>query len=544
MNDMDRQDADLAENEFIQITDLDPAESPRRRRAERIIVFLHKGMATPRTRYGLLGLLLVLLLGVVFLPLHWPLITTNQQTRTWNSLSFIADPSQTPLDAALVDNSVYIQASDGIVTAYQSENGRVLWRVKLAGTASMQATDLALYCYFATSQGKGVLEALSTRDGRVLWQDSLPAPEIVQASGLVQPGPLMYKDGMLYAETSAGAIYAFQASDGHTLWTYSSVQRAPLNAVLHEQDGIVEINALDNTLHFLNASTGQETMRLPSIYTNAGYSVRLDGPLVYVLPNPYDQGGQSLQTVQVFRVADSKRLWTAHLAGMMMESDGVVYLLNQDGSSLTALRGDTGHTLWTYKPATSDFPAKAMAGLPTEKNGALYVLLLNGTLVRMRVSDGQIIWHTRIPGLPLFLQTTPFLNVNLYFDNGMLFLCDTSEQTTQLNQVYALDVNSGTIIWHTAMGFGGPNQALIFQAGIFYAAQGLDPNDGPLGSATVDAWRDTDGRYLWRYQSQSSVTLPWGPQNRRDIVFLFNEPGNLAILRTSDGKALWSYQAN
>ena len=172
------------------------------------------------------------------------------------------------------------------------------------------------------------------------------------------------------------------------------------------------------------------------------------------------------------------------------------------------------------------------------------MLLLNDTLVRMRVSDGQISWHVQIPGLPLFLQTTPFLSVNLYFDNGMLFLCTTSEQTTQLNQVYALDVSVGKTIWHTAMGFGGPNQALVFQAGIFYAAQGLDPNNGPLGSATIDAWRDTDGRYLWHYQSQSSVSLPLGPQNRRDIVFLFNEPGDLAILRTGEGKALWSYQAN
>lgn len=550
MNDMDRQDADLTENDHIQITDLDPVDSPRRKRAELIRSLLYKSVATPRTRYSLLAFLLILLLCVVLLPLRWPLINMGQQTRTMNSLNLIADPSQMPLNAALTDNQVYAQASDGAVTAYQAENGRVLWRTKLPGTASMQATDLALYCYFATSQGRGLLEALSTRDGRTIWQDSLPAPGIRQGPGLVRSTSLMQSGDALYAEGNDNMIYAFQARDGHLLWTYHSVQKVPLNVVLHEQDGIVEINASDNTLHFLNASNGRETMHLPAAYNNAGDDVRMNGQLIYVLPNPGDYSGQVIQTVQVFRSSDGKRLWTSPLAsstGIIMESDGVVYLVSQDGSSLTALRGGDGHTLWTYRPAAGEASSgpspKAIAGPPTEVNGVLYVLLLDDTLVSMRVSDGQSIWHTRPPGLMPLLRTTPFLRVNVFFDDGMLFLCDMSEQTTQSNLVYALNANSGAMLWRTAMGLGGPNQALIFQAGTFYAAQGLDPNDGPLGSATIDAWRESDGQHLWRYQSQYSVIIPWGPQNRRDLVFLYNAPGALDILRTSDGTVLWSYQA-
>jgi outer membrane protein assembly factor BamB len=225
--------------------------------------------------------------------------------------------------------------------------------------------------------------------------------------------------------------------------------------------------------------------------------------------------------------------------GMVTESDGVVYLISQDGSSLTALRGSDGHPLWTAKPVTG----KAIAGPPTEENGMLYVLLQDNTLISIRMSDGQSIWHTQIPAFPpLPPYTTQFTSIRFFFDHGMLFLCNTPhtpEQATQSNLVYALSVSDGAILWHAVMGQGGSGAGFFFQAGTFYVAQGIDPEGSQgQGHATIDAWRDSDGRHLWHYQSHSAVSIPWGPQDRRDIVFLFNTLGGLDILRTSDGNVL------
>lgn len=450
MNDLDQQNTEFEDDEQIQITDLDPEGSPQRRRAEMMLAVLRKSATRAWVRYGLIGLLFILL-GAAFLQFHQPAPATPTPTPT-------ATPQEDGFNGDLADDRLYFQTNDGMLTAYLDENGRVLWHKKLPGQASLRASGQVLYCYYVTAQGQGRLEALSANDGRVVWWNAMPAVKPEQGTG-PRPVPVSLQPGddALYASVE-GAIYAFQASDGYLRWAYrysqSTDQGAPWGVPMLEQGGIVEIQTPDNNVHILNASDGREMLHFQSDSNSS--LPQLDGQLIYALPSP---GNQSLgQNIQVFRIPDGKRLWRLPLtsgAGPIVEQNGVVYVSSADGSALTALRGSDGHALWTYKTGASETivgsPIQEWNGRLVEEDGMLYLLLQNtqgNTLVGIRISDGQSIWSTRITAFRGQLS-----NVAPVFDDGMIFLDNASSQgpggesNAQPTLIYALRASDGKILW-------------------------------------------------------------------------------------------------
>ena len=519
MNDSDQQSIDLEDDEHIQITDLDAVGTNQKRFTDKLFAILHKGIATPWIRYSSVSLLLLILLGALFLQIY-PSALTSSSSSASNETG--VPPSASGANVTFGDDQIYIQANGGMLTAYQAENGHVLWHKKLPAQASLLASGQIVYLYYATTAGNGRLEALNGNNGRSLWWHALPAPGTALA--LEQSGDA------LYAADDSNTIYAFQASNGHLRWTYRDNIRPilPVGNLLQVKSGIAEIFQADQGQSFLHTSDGRQILHIqPDNSGNLPQAI-IDGRLIYVLPNIGD--APVPQPVQVFRVSDGKLLWSWALPYTssevsLMEQDGIIFYRDDINSSLIALSSTDGHVLWTYKAPSN---ANGIVSTDLEETGLVYLALQYGNVICLRAGDGQILWNTQIKVANQYNNPPGF-----FFENGKIFLYyanGTAGGTTSENdQEYTLSSSDGKVLWHTS-GFSG--QPWI-QASILYTMQ-------PGGR--IDAWRASDGSHLWDSQALAGM-YPYGdPTNNNNLVFLTDQLGNVEVLRANDGKLLWRYR--
>lgn len=521
MNDFNQQNTSLEDDEPVQITDLGPAGTSRQRLAGKLVALLHKSAATPWIRYSLLGLLLCILLGTLVLQNYRAAPTTP-------TTAIQSGSGHTPLaheaQVSLGSNQVYIQASDGTVTAYQAENGHVLWRNKLPGQANLLASGRVIYIYGATTADNGLLEALNGDNGRVLWRHAMPAPGT--NATLEQSGDA------LYAADHDDTIHAFQASNGHLRWTYTVRNQIalPIGNLLQVEDGIAEIFQTDHSLTLLHANNGLEIVHLLS-FDGSTPLIALDDQMIYEVPTSSNTA--SPQPVQIFRASNGKLLWTwpsplTSIGGLITAQNGTIYIVNGENYALTALRASDGHVLWTYPTSDHD----TIIAPPTEESGMIYLFQQNAALqdtalVCLRATTGQPIWSTQTQ------VATSSLNLSPLVDSGMIFI--TTNEAQQNGQIYALRASDGHILWHeatTASLSGGVSA----QAGILYTMQ-------PGGQ--LDAWQERDGTHLWRYQISDSQEMVTGLTSRSDTVLLVDwQIGKVEALRVSDGKLIWRYPSS
>src|SRR5258708_15159657 len=172
MKDTDQQPTDLADDDDVQITDLDHPGSSQYGRATRIQSVVHKSLTTPWICASLSALLLLILLGVLFLHLPRPAPTTTS--------SGPKTPAPLVLSATTIAGLIFLQFTDHTLAASQTTTGHVRWHIRLPAISSIVAGGQTLYCFFRTPSGHTELEALAANTGTILWHDALPA---VTASG-------------------------------------------------------------------------------------------------------------------------------------------------------------------------------------------------------------------------------------------------------------------------------------------------------------------------------------------------------------------------
>jgi outer membrane protein assembly factor BamB len=119
----------------------------------------------------------------------------------------------------VVEKRVYTMDSRSLVSAYDSEHGKRIWRIELepededdgffGGGIAHDAGRL-----YATT-GFGMVYALKAEDGEVLWSQQLPGP--IRAAPTVS-------GGRVFAITIDNQTFALAASDGRRLWEHSGIQ--------------------------------------------------------------------------------------------------------------------------------------------------------------------------------------------------------------------------------------------------------------------------------------------------------------------------------
>ena len=98
----------------------------------------------------------------------------------------------------------YFPIEGNRIAAYDLTRGTLLWVASASSTMGPAAGDGLIFL-----AKPGTLAALSATDGSTAW-------EVPFADALAVP--LVWDNGWLVAATSASAIFAFRASDGHLIW--------------------------------------------------------------------------------------------------------------------------------------------------------------------------------------------------------------------------------------------------------------------------------------------------------------------------------------
>ena len=227
------------------------------------------------------------------------------------------------------DDIVVVQTGDGRITVLEGDDGALRWSfdtqvpvLTLRGTAAPVLRDGLVYAGFAT----GKIVAIRAEDGQPVWEQRVMLPEgrsELDRMVDVDSTPLVGRS-FIFAVSYQGRIRAFRRSDGAPIWE----QDASSFVDLAEGYGQVYVVSDDDVVRAIDQGDAvvvweQEALR----------NRRLTSPLAfgnYVLVGD-DEGYLHVIAQSDGRFVARRRLDGSGLRSGMIEADGTVYVLSNDG---------------------------------------------------------------------------------------------------------------------------------------------------------------------------------------------------------------------
>ena len=263
---------------------------------------------------------------------------------------------------------------------------------------------------------------------------------------------------------------------------------------------------------------------------------------------------------------DNTILWTAQITGDYHEFptpvivDGIVYYPSNCGTdSLYALNAATGELIWKYRTGSTDDAA-------TVKNGYLYIA--SDSLWCLDALTGERIWATGVAGLTgstpavvggrvycgLAKYGTPSISYVYCFDaetgtetwcdtlsggmascmtvwNGMVFI--PTWKSSGETPLYALDANTGSIIWKNTDAYGGywDSSPVIVDSVIYI--NGFDGRTRGIDAAT--------GNTIWEVDITADVNyLAATPACHDGRLYFADQMDSYHCLDAATGSTIWS----
>lgn len=243
---------------------------------------------------------------------------------------------------------------------------------------------------------------LATRDGRIhaLNKDGTAAWELA-VKGPFEAGPTV-KDGVVYAASAKGILYALRAGSGEKLWEYDAKEGLATEPVVEQQ--LVLVASLSDTVYAVDRKTGKWV-----------WQHRRDLPAGF----------------------------TIHGASRPVVSAGTVYRGFADGT-LVALSAADGTLKWEHALAErGDFRDVDTAPAVDEESGRLYAASYGTGVVALDTANGKELWRSAEPGI-----------VSLLLDRGVLYA--SGDQG-----VRAYRAEDGTTMWTRALGERAGRRAIL-----------------------------------------------------------------------------------
>lgn len=304
----------------------------------------------------------------------------------------------TPL---LVDDDVVIASSGNrMIATLSTETGDQYWERRLDGALTGGAIRRGAVVYVPAEGRDGRLHALELRKGGRQWSQDL---------GSIQFPPSLVGD-TLYVGTESGELVAVSTDQGSVLWRVRLSGAAAATPVPWRESILLPTRA--DTLFLVNRGTGMVDRKL-ALPGRVSAAPALAGDTLYV---PLFTGD-----LLALRLPDLEELWRGPfdepiLAAPIVAPDRSVYLLTRNadvwrvppggraGEKLASLGGAArgsltlagdrllvgrldgalfqlrtdGTTVWRY-----DLEDSIVAPV-TVRDGAIYVPLLRGTIVKLR----------------------------------------------------------------------------------------------------------------------------------------------------------------
>lgn len=286
-------------------------------------------------------------------------------------------------------------------------------------------------------------------------------------------------NGIVYAESDSGVVYAVDAATGKLVWQHAVTNEAMGNPVV--ANGKVYFGTGNSNFSFrelLNYKAGRPVMR-----------------------------GTGLSAVYALDAATGKTVWRYDTSGEDMPTpavlNGVVYEANGSGNVM-ALNASSGAVVWKTHVGGFDSMSSPVAWTnPQTHQGEVVASFSNpDRAVALSLATGQILWTATVPGS---------------FDTGMsdeVPVVDPQTNTVVVNSVVnpktvngkltvnlameAIDGSTGHVRWITQFGRGPMPPA--FKAGVPMIHNGVIYMNAPA-TDTMHAVDLKTGRVLWGFKA-------------------------------------------
>jgi outer membrane protein assembly factor BamB len=337
----------------------------------------------------------------------------------------------------------------GVSDASLVEPLSLAWRYNVGGAVSTTPVSDGERIFFAANKGRVVALDLN---GTTIWERSFTRTnDAGQEMALRFEAPLVCADGLVFAGSSRGTLFALDAKTGATQWTY-------------ETDGII-LGSANMILADRNDAETPEKNKL-----SAGASARSK---IVVM----DQSEGMLHCVDA---GTGKRIWKTEGVERCDGAPGVGADRIVFGSCLAALHvyDTTGKHL---KDIEVGGDGQIAGGVAIEGRLA-YAGLRDGALVCVDVEQGEIVWSSEASKEQTFATPAVTAEAVVYTsDDGF---------------VYAVDKKAGTLIWKFDTG-GLPYSPVVTKDRVIIAADGL-----------LYVLKLEDGTKLWSKEVSDEITSP------------------------------------
>jgi len=330
----------------------------------------------------------------------------------------------------------------------------------------------------------------------------------------------------VYVNSQDGNIYALNASNGKTLWKYSTGSQGI--GQLQVADGVVyfiideDINTNPNatsTMYALDAQNGTLLRRFKLPYFTLEGSASIPPFTVANGAIYFSSPGMAFAINSTDGTMLWKYSWFGRGASDPVVVNNIVYYVTGTGV-IYAFKSSDGTVLWRYDLGPDAVAKGSIMGTyptPAIMNNTLYVVgWLADNVYAISLQTHTLQWHIHITGE----QTEA-----LYVSNGTIFV-----KTSAPESIYALRINDGSQLWSKHnLSLQLADSDTLYSLGV--------STDGSYTNVLY-ALRFSDGTTIWNIQVGGSGSFFRYIAAALNTIFVMSDT-NLTALSTNDRGVLW-----
>lgn len=420
----------------------------------------------------------------------------------------------------VVNNTGYIQDYAGNVFAFNTQDGRVLWNVRVGYGPTMGLSyDNGLI--FSSTAAKGTVIAINSTNGSKEWE-SEPLGNTSEGYS-IDSFPIVWKSYVIAGSGGSGLppglglvkgnVTALNRTDGSILWNLETTTgewvekgKTPPNGgatawsggSFDPEEGLLYLPLGSASPNF-NASTRQT----PNLYSNHMIAVNVtSGKIVWA--TPFIAHGTVLDNVIVPDTHDWDTSWGSSISKISLQNgtQKKIVIGHDKMGNLIAMDGKTGDEIW-WKTL----------GKPININR---IPTPNGT--GLIWAYGVYNYHAVDSNNTLYVTAT---NRGLeFFTDGLSghkkAAPNTIEQGLKNGTIYAVDILTGKIKWEFDTEFPPRVSPLVTNDIVF---TGYIPYERQTKSGTILALDKLNGTKLWEFNVDAPIA-PVGPSVANGLLFV------------------------